>query len=64
MIGGFDNVKEGLLYSGTRLEIEAYVEKLLAEAGREGVIIGADCTVPSDIDMERLKWVREKAAEA
>lgn len=64
VIGGFDNVKEGLLYSGTRREIEAYVEKLLAEAGREGVIIGADCTVPSDIDMERLKWVREKAAEA
>lgn len=64
VIGGFDNVKEGLLYSGTRPEIEAYVEKLLAEAGREGVIIGADCTVPSDIDIERLKWVREKAAEA
>ncbi|MDE6406122.1 MAG: hypothetical protein K2M20_10800 [Lachnospiraceae bacterium] len=64
VIGGFDNVKEGLLYSGTRQEIEAYVEKLLAEAGREGVIIGADCTVPGDIDIERLKWVREKAAEA
>lgn len=64
VIGGFDNVKEGLLYSGTRQEIEAYVEKLLSEAGREGVIIGADCTVPSDIDIERLKWVREKAAEA
>lgn len=63
VIGGFDNVKEGLLYSGTRQEIEAYVEKLLAETGREGVIIGADCTVPSDIDIERLKWVREKAAE-
>ena len=40
------------------------MEKLLAEAGREGVIIGADCTVPSDIDIERLQWVREKAAEA
>lgn len=64
VIGGFDNVKEGLLYSGTRQEIEGYVEKLLAETGREGVIIGADCTVPSDIDIERLKWVREKAAEA
>ncbi|MGN0167211.1 MAG: uroporphyrinogen decarboxylase family protein [Acetatifactor sp.] len=62
VIGGFDNVKEGLLYSGTREEIEQYVEKLLADTGKEGVIIGADCTVPSDIDIERLKWVREKAA--
>lgn len=62
VIGGFDNVKEGLLYSGTKEEIEAYVESLLDDAGREGIIIGADCTVPSDIDIERLKWVREKAA--
>lgn len=62
VIGGFDNVKEGLLYSGTREEIEAYVEKLVKEAGKEGIIIGADCTVPGDIDIERLKWVRDKAA--
>lgn len=63
VIGGFDNVKEGLLYSGSRAEIEEYVEKLLRETGTTGVIIGADCTVPSDIDIERLKWVRDKAAE-
>ncbi|MBQ7920826.1 MAG: hypothetical protein IJ324_12910 [Lachnospiraceae bacterium] len=63
VIGGFDNVKEGLLYSGTKEEIEKYVEELLADAGKEGVIIGADCTVPSDIAIERLKWVRDKAAK-
>ena len=62
VIGGFDNVKEGLLYSGTKQEIEDYVEQLLEETGKEGIIIGADCTVPSDIDIERLQWVREKAA--
>lgn len=63
VIGGFDNVKDGLLYSGTQEEIEKYVEELLQGAGKEGVIIGADCTVPSDIAIERLKWVRDKAAE-
>lgn len=63
VIGGFDNVKEGLLYSGTKQEIEDYVEKLLKGTGRDGIIVGADCTVPSDIDIERLKWVRDKAAE-
>lgn len=63
VIGGFNNVKEGLLYSGSREEIEKYVEELLEEIGTIGVIIGADCTVPSDIDIERLKWVRDKAAE-
>lgn len=63
VIGGFDNVKEGLLYSGTKEEIEQYVEKLLTDTGKEGVIIGADCTVPSDIEIERLNWVRDKAAK-
>lgn len=62
VIGGFDNVPEGVLYSGSREEIEATVEKLLQDAGREGIILGADCTVPADIDVERLKWVRDKAA--
>lgn len=63
VIGGFNNVKEGLLYSGSREEVEKYVEELLEEIGTTGVIIGADCTVPGDIDIERLKWVRDKAAE-
>lgn len=63
VIGGFNNVKEGLLYSGSREEIEKYVEELLQGIGTTGVVIGADCTVPSDIDIERLKWVRDKAAE-
>lgn len=62
LIGGFDNTKESVLYKGTKEEVEAYVEQLLADVGKEGIIIGADCTVPSDIEIERLKWVRDKAA--
>jgi len=62
VIGGFDNTKDSVLYKGSKEEVEAYVEKLLADTGKEGIIIGADCTVPSDIDIERLKWVRDKAA--
>jgi len=27
------------------------------------LVIGADCTIPSDIDEERIEWVREAAAE-
>lgn len=58
VLGGFDNRKEGVLYSGSREEIEKETERLLEEAGTRGVVIGADCTLPSDIDIERLKWVR------
>lgn len=62
VIGGFGNTKDSVLYKGTKEEIEKYVEDLLASVGKEGIIIGADCTVPADIDVQRLNWVREKAA--
>lgn len=62
VIGGFDNTTDSILYKGTKEEVEDYVEKLLADVGKEGIIIGADCTVPADIEIERLNWVREKAA--
>ena len=60
VLGGFDNRKTGILYSGSREEIERETERLVEETGRMGVVLGADCTLPSDIDLERMKWVREK----
>jgi hypothetical protein len=27
-----------------------------------GVALGADCTVPRDIDLQHLAWVRDRAA--
>jgi len=33
----------------------------LAEAGSKGVLLGADCTVPDDFDLERLDWIRQAA---
>ncbi|MDU2064342.1 MAG: uroporphyrinogen decarboxylase family protein [Sporomusaceae bacterium] len=62
VIGGLDNTKNSLLYSGTKDDIEAAVADIIRDAGKTGVIIGADCTVPGDIDLQRLQWVREKAA--
>lgn len=62
VIGGFDNTPSGILYSGSREEIEQLTEKLIQEVGKTGVILGADCTVPSDIALSHLEWVRSKAA--
>lgn len=61
MIGGFDNTKNGILYRGTREEVENETKRLLEEAGTTGVILGADCTIPSDTPVERLEWVRKTA---
>ncbi|MDO4787992.1 MAG: uroporphyrinogen decarboxylase family protein [Johnsonella sp.] len=59
VIGGFDNNKGTLLDSGSEEEIREFVQKLIAETGRKGLIFGADCTVPADIDIKRLNFVRE-----
>ena len=55
--------QEGLLYKGNKEAIQAEVHRLIKEAGDEGIIIGADCTIPSDIDPQRILWVKEAVAE-
>jgi uroporphyrinogen decarboxylase len=62
VIGGFDNTTGGILYRGSRAEVEAETERLLRDAGTSGVALGADCTLPRGIDLSRLEWVRAKAA--
>ncbi len=61
MRGGFNNSRNGILYSGDKEEIQAYVRDLISEAGTKGVILGADCTVPRDIPYEHLNWAIEAA---
>ena len=59
VLGGFDNRKEGVLYSGTFEEIKAETKKIIENAGKCGVILGADCTLSNDIDLDRIKCVLE-----
>lgn len=61
VIGGFGNLDNEILYTGTKEEIQAETKRLLAAAGRTGVILGADCTVPRDTDWKHFEWVREAA---
>ena len=59
VLGGFENGKDGLLYNGSKEAIQEKVKEIIADTGTHGLIIGADCTVPSDINYERIEWVRE-----
>lgn len=59
VIGGFDNTVNSVLYQGNQSDIQQATQALLEEAGETGIILGADCTVPSDIPLEHLQWVRE-----
>ena len=64
VLGGFENGKDGLLYTGSQAAIQDETKRLIAEAGKEALIIGADCTIPSDIKAERIQWVRQAASLA
>lgn len=62
LIGGFDNSPKGVLMTGSKEEVQAQTERILQTAGRTGLILGADCTIPAVFDTQRLAWIREAAA--
>lgn len=53
VLGGLDN--HGLLVEGSLAEIAAETRRLIETVGREGFMVGADCTVPNTIEIERLR---------
>lgn len=61
VLGGFDNRKTGVLYSGTLDEIRSETKKIIAEAGKKGTILGADCTLPNNINLEKILCVIDTA---
>lgn len=61
VIGGFGQTEKDVIYTGNKEEIEEETKKILHEAGITGVVLGADCTIPRDTDVNHLAWVREAA---
>lgn len=60
-LGGLDNRKEGVLYSGNEEEIRKAVRELIETCGKKGFLLGADCTIPGDLPAEHVRWVLEEA---
>ena len=60
VLGGCDNRKSGVLYTGSRQQVQSFVRSLAASFDSDtGYMIGADCTLPGDIGIERIDWVVE-----
>ncbi|MDO5033735.1 MAG: uroporphyrinogen decarboxylase family protein [Eubacteriales bacterium] len=57
VFGGFEQA--AVIAKGSREEITQEVYKILNESGQIGIMLGADCTVPTNFDDARLNWVRE-----
>lgn len=51
--GGMDD--RGVMVDGSHEEIEEAVQAVIKEFGTEGLIIGADCTLPTDIDVSNIR---------
>lgn len=58
ILGGLDN-RQGPLITGTRGQVAYAVEKVIAAAGTERIILGSDCTLPGDLPYKRIAWVAD-----
>lgn len=59
--GGFDNRPGTFLYTASREEIEQETANLIQQGGKQGYILGADCSIHADLQEERIRWVAEAA---
>lgn len=60
ILGGLDN--RGLIVHGSPQEIQQRVHAIIDEFGTEKLIIGADCTLPTDIKIENIRTAVEATA--
>ncbi len=58
--GGMDD--RGVMVDGSKEEIQAAVKSVIQEFGAEGFILGADCTLPTDIDVANIRAAVEATA--
>ena len=71
VLGGFETLHldetmtryQGLLYTGTKEEIQDYTRELIRTFGKRGLMLGGDCTIGANLDHERVRWVIEAARE-
>jgi uroporphyrinogen decarboxylase len=61
VLGGFQNTRPGVLFYGTEEKARRFTRELIHGFGKKGLIIGADCTIPNEVDYHRFKWVVEES---
>lgn len=59
VMGGFANSPGTLIDKGSIKELDDFTRELISDNGYRGYIIGADCSVPNDIDDNRLRAISD-----
>jgi uroporphyrinogen decarboxylase len=60
IIGGMDD--RGIIVNGTAEEIQDTVNDVIASAGRDSFILGADCTFPTSVNVQNIRVAVDAAA--
>lgn len=65
-LGGFEThwdetTQQGIIYTGSKEELQAYTRNLILNHGKCGLMLGGDCTIDAKLDWERIRWVVEAA---
>lgn len=58
ILGGLNN-HHGPLIDGSPAQLEQEVHRIIRENGREGLILGSDCTLPGDLPYDRIASVAD-----
>lgn len=53
----------GILYTGSKEEVQAFTRETILQYGKLGLMLGGDCTIASFTDYERLRWIVEAARQ-
>ncbi len=62
IMGGLKN-RSGVMVEGTIEELQKESKRLIAEFGKRGFILGADCTLPTEIDYARIRAIVDAVKE-
>lgn len=62
VMGGLAN-RSGVMVEGSVEELQEAAKKVIQDYGKEGFILGADCTLPTEIPYERIKAIVDAARE-
>ena len=65
-LGGFEthwdeHSQRGIIYTGTKEELQQYTKDLILNFGKRGLMLGGDCTIDAKLDWERIRWIVEAA---
>ena len=65
-LGGFEthwdeHTQQGIMYTGSKEEVQEYTRQIILNHGKQGLMLGGDCTIDAKLPWERIRWIVEAA---